>query len=117
MNFCVAILILKGEEKSDSFSILYLITDISRKAKMQLKCKKRFVQWIEKVLWLIEHIKSGLRGFMLQISLNDAPQSGRPAEVDSKKIETLRMITITPYGRGQTYSKHPNQAKSSAPTR
>ena len=54
---------------------------------------------MEKVLWLIERIKSGLQSFMLQVSLNDAPWSGRPVEVDSNQIETLKMINTTPYGR------------------
>ena len=36
---------------------------------MQLKSpKKRFVQCMEKVLWLTEHVKSGLRSFVLEIS-------------------------------------------------
>ena len=38
MNFCVAILELKVEEKSNIFGILCFI--ISRKVKMQLKHKK-----------------------------------------------------------------------------
>ena len=35
---------------------------------MQLKRKKRFVQCMEKVLWLIERVKSGLQSFVLAIS-------------------------------------------------
>ena len=35
---------------------------------MQLKYKKRFVQCMEKVLWLIEHVRSGLQSFVLEIS-------------------------------------------------
>ena len=30
--------------------------------------KKRFVQCMEKVLWLTEHVKSGLQSFVLEIS-------------------------------------------------
>ena len=30
--------------------------------------KKRFVQCTEKVLWLIEHVRSGIQSFMLEIS-------------------------------------------------
>ena len=60
VNFCAAILILKMEEYTQHFGILCF--SILRKVKMQLKCKrKRFVQCMEKVLWLIEHVKSGLR--------------------------------------------------------
>ena len=61
MNFCVAILILKMEENKQHFwCIMLLHFIISRKVKMQLKCKKRFVQCMEQVLWLIELVKSGL---------------------------------------------------------
>ena len=48
VNFCVAILILKMEEKSNIFGILCFI--ISRKVKVQLEHKKRFIQCMEKVL-------------------------------------------------------------------
>ena len=46
---------------------------------------------MEKVLWLIKHVKSGLRSFMLKISpqLGDAPQLGRPVGVNSNQIEIL----------------------------
>ena len=54
---------------------------------MQLKRTNKFVQCMEKVLRLIEHVKSGLRSG--DFSLDDAPQSGRPVEVDSDHIETL----------------------------
>ena len=30
--------------------------------------RKRFVQCMEKVLWLMEHVKSGVQSFMLEIS-------------------------------------------------
>ena len=68
MNFCVAMfLILKMEEKSNISCILRFI--ISRKVKTQLKRKKkRFVQCMEKVLWLIERGKSGLQSSELEIS-------------------------------------------------
>ena len=42
-------------------------------------------------------------------SLDDAPWSGRPAEVDSDQIEALRTINIIPCRRYPTYSKYPNQ--------
>lgn len=42
--------------------------------------------------------------------LDDAPQSGRPVEVDSDQVEIfLRMIRVTPQGRQWAYSKYPNQ--------
>ena len=36
--------------------------------KKQPKRKKRFVQCMEKVLWLIERVKSSLQNFVLEIS-------------------------------------------------
>ena len=45
------------------FSMLCFI--VLRKVKTQLKCIKRFVQCVEKVLWLIKCVKSGLWSFLL----------------------------------------------------
>ena len=42
-------------------------------------------------------------------SLDDTPWSGRPVEVDSDQIETLRTLNTIPYRREPTYSKCPNQ--------
>ena len=42
--------------------------------------------------------------------LDDAPQSGRPVEVDSDQVEIfLRMIHVTSQGKQWAYSKYPNQ--------
>ena len=65
LNKCVAILILKMEEKRATFSACYSFTTL-RKVKIHLKHNKRFMQCMEKVLWLIEHVKSGLWSFMLR---------------------------------------------------
>ena len=43
-------------------------------------------------------------------SLDNAPQLGRPVEVDSDQIETLIEINIIPCRKQPTYSKYPNQA-------
>ena len=43
------------------------------------------------------------------LPLDDAPQSGRPVEVDSGQIKTLRTINVIPNGREPIYSKYPNQ--------
>ena len=81
-NFCGTILILKMEEKN-IFDILCFI--ISRKVKMQLKCKKkkweretdkRFVQCMEKQLWLSECIKSGFWSFTLKILTGRCSMAG-----------------------------------------
>ena len=68
MNFCIAILILKMEEKKQDFQhiLLYYFKKGKNATEMQ---KKRLVQCMEEVLWLIEHVKSGLRSFVLEISL------------------------------------------------
>ena len=45
---------------------------------------------MEKLLWLFHHVKSGfVKFYAADASLDDAPQSGRPVEVDSDQIETL----------------------------
>ena len=43
------------------------------------------------------------------LTLADAPRSGRPVEVDSDQIETLRTINILSWERQPPYSKYPNQ--------
>ena len=71
---------------------------------MQLKCKEktkqnRFEQCMEKAVtdrmcqnWFAK-FHAG------DFSLDDAPGSGRPVEVDSDQIETLRTISVLPHGR------------------
>ena len=51
--------------KKQHFSVLYFI--ILRMVKMKLICPKRFVQCMEKVSWLVEHVKSGLPSFLWMI--------------------------------------------------
>ena len=53
--------------------IRILCFTISRKVKLKLKCKnkqtkKTSVQCMEKILWLIKHVKSGLQESVLEIS-------------------------------------------------
>ena len=64
MNFCVAILILKMKENMQHFQ--YIMVYYFKKGKNTTQ--KRFVPCMEKVLWLIERVKSGLRSFMLEVS-------------------------------------------------
>ena len=84
MNFCVAILIVKVEEKSNIFSILCFI--ISRKVKTQKKiyavCREGAVTDRTCQKWFVK-FHAG------DFSLDHAPRSGRPAEVDSHQIETI----------------------------
>ena len=44
---------------------------------------------MEKVLWLIERVKSSLRSFVLEISRRTMLHSRVPDEVDSDQIETI----------------------------
>ena len=85
MNFCVANLILKMEEKSNIFGILYFI--ISGKVKTQLKSKKRFVQCMYGEGAVTDRMcqKWFAKFCAGDFSLEDAPQSGRPVEVDTIK--------------------------------
>ena len=90
MKFCVAILILKMEEKSNIFGILFFI--ISRRVKMKLKCKKKkkiCTVYGEGAVtdWTCQKWFAKFRAG--DFSLDNAPQLDRPVEVDSDQIETL----------------------------
>ena len=82
-EFCVAILILKMEQ--NIFGVLWFT--ISRKVKTQLKCKKRLLQCMEKVLWLIE--KWFVKFCARDVLLDSALWSSRPIEVDDDQGKTL----------------------------
>ena len=67
MNFCVAILILKMEEKKQHFE--HIVPYYFKKGKNATEMQKnRFVQCMEKVLWLIKSVNNGLQSFMQEIS-------------------------------------------------
>ena len=74
--------------------------------------KKICLQYMKKVLGLIECVKSGLWSFVLEISLWMMLHSG----VDKLKLAAIKLRTliedkqITAWGRWLTYSKYPNQA-------
>ena len=73
---------------------------------------------MEKVLWLIERVKSGLQSFMLEVSpLDDAPWSGRPVEVDSDQIKTIieNSLRYTMQEMADTQNIHIKRWKSYAP--
>ena len=67
VNFCVVISILKMEENMRYFQHIMLFYFKKGKSTTETH-KKRFVQCMEKVLWLTERVKSGLWSFMLKIS-------------------------------------------------
>ena len=63
---------------------------ISRKVKTQLKCTKRFVQCYGEGAVTDQTCQKWVPKFRARdFSLDDAPRSGRPVEVDSDQIETL----------------------------
>ena len=65
MNICVAILILKMNKKQHFW---HTILTYFKKGKNTTETQRRFVQCMETVLWLIEHVKNGLWSFVLEIS-------------------------------------------------
>ena len=98
MNFCAAILILKMEEKKQHFwhIMLYYFKKGKNTAEMHKKicavygkgavtdrmCQKWFAKF-----------RAG------DFSLDNAPPLGRPVEVDSHQIKTLRTINVIPRRR------------------
>ena len=56
-NFCIAILILKMEENMQHFGHIMLY--YFKKGKKEWKCRKQFVQCVEKVLLVISWVRSG----------------------------------------------------------
>ena len=66
MNICAAILISKMEENMQNFwhIMLYYL----KKGKNATEMQKKIVQCVEKMLWLIEGVKSCLQSFVLEIS-------------------------------------------------
>ena len=73
VNFGAAILILKMEENVQYFCfdvwcmMLYYFKEGKNITEMQKK--KRSVQCVEKVLWLVESVKSGLRSFVVLLTI------------------------------------------------
>ena len=59
MNFCAASLVLKMEENTQHF--LRIMFYYFKKGKNTTEMKKKFVQCVEKVLWVIVCVKSVLQ--------------------------------------------------------
>ena len=84
MNFCVAILVLKMEENKQHFwqCIIYYF----KKGKNATETQRKDVSRV----WRRGASDRMCRKFRAgESSLDDAPRSGRPVEVDSYQIETL----------------------------
>ena len=102
VNFCAAILILKMEENMQHFQciVLYYFKKGKNATKMQ---KKKIVQCMEKVLWLIKRVQSGLRNFALEISRWTVKW------IAVKSKHSSRTINMLPRRREPTFSKYPDQ--------
>ena len=59
MNFCAASLVLKMEENTQHF--LHIMFYYFKKGKNTTEMKKKIVQCVEKVLWVIVCVKSVLQ--------------------------------------------------------
>ena len=86
VNFCVTILILKMKE---STHFQHVMLYYFKKGKNTTETQNKICAGMEKVLGLIEHVQSGLRSLVLELSRWTMLQSGRPAAVDSDQIETF----------------------------
>ena len=82
MNFCVAILILKMKGKKQHFRCIMLY--YFKKGKSPTEMQKQICAVTDQTCqkWFAKFCAG-------DFSLDDAPQSGRPVEVDSDQIETL----------------------------
>ena len=88
MNFCVAILILKREEKKQHFQHVMLY--YFKKGKNATKTHKNICAvYGEGAVTDKTWQKSFGKLHAGDFSLDDAPRSGRPVEVDSDQIETI----------------------------
>ena len=65
-QICVAISILKIEGNMQHFHHIMLY--YFKKGKNATEKQKKIVQYMQKMLWWIKHVKSGLQSFMLEIS-------------------------------------------------
>lgn len=97
MEFWVAISILKMKEKSNLSGILCFIT--LRKVKNATEMPKKICAEYGKAAEADQTCQNWFAMFRAGgILLDDAPWSGRPAEVDSDQIKVLRMINVIPCG-------------------
>ena len=67
MNFCVAILVLKMKEDGQHFQCIMLHYFKKGKNITEMQ-KKRSVQFMEKVMWRTECVKSGLQNFLVLLT-------------------------------------------------
>ena len=88
MKFCVAILILKTEEKRQHFGHIMLY--YFKKAKNATEMQKKICAVYGEGAVIDRMYQKWFAKFCAgDFSLDDDPRSGRPVEVDSDQIETL----------------------------
>ena len=88
MNFCVAILILKIEGKKQHFQ--YIMLYYFKKGKNATEMQKQICAVYGEGAVTDRTCQKWFAKFCAgDFSLDDAPRSGRPVEVDSDQIETL----------------------------
>ena len=88
VNFCVAILILKMEEKKQHFR--HIMLDCFKKGKNATETQKKICAVYGEGAVTERTCQKWFAKFRAgDFSLDDAPRSGRPVEVDSDQIETL----------------------------
>ena len=76
---------------------------------MQLKKKKACAVYGEGAVTDGKEQKWFVKFHAGNFSLEDALQSGRPAEEDSDQMQTMRTINFIPRKRQPTYSEYPSQ--------
>ena len=97
-NFCVTILILKMEEKTQHFQ--YIMVYYFKKGKKATGTQKNMCAlYGEGALTDRTCQKCFARFCTGDFSLDNSPQLGRPVEVSRDQIETLRTINVIPCER------------------
>ena len=102
------------EEKCNILRILFFIisrTVKTQRQKVKKKRQKRFVKCMEKMMWLIKHVKRGLQSFMLEIS-QCTMHLGQEYQLNLITVKSRcsrRTANITPRRRELINSKYPNQ--------
>ena len=101
VNFCIAILIVKMEENMQHF--WHIMLYYFMKGKNTTEMQRRFVQCVEKVLWLTDRT---CQQWFAKFRAGKCAMIGWPAEVNWDQTETLRTINIVPHGRDSWHTQN-----------
>ena len=108
VTFCVAILILKMEENKQHF--WHIMLYCFKKGKNDAERQKKICAVYGESAVTDRMCRKWFTKFCAgDFSLENAPQWGRPVEVDSDQIETLIENNQHITRETMTYSKYPNQ--------